>query len=306
MNNHRQNAFTLIELLVVIAIIAILAAILFPVFAQAKVAAKKTSLISNAKQFGLSELMYSGDADDVFSPSMTYNGEWAMRGFAVLCFPYIKNTGILMDPFTPAKITDNPFILNSQWGMPTRRDVSNACPSDINDVSACAMGVYNPASQAAITGGEHWGRSGVGGVNKDPATWMWSARHYKANAASMSQTAVARVAETLLITQSNTPDLMWQDDWNPDESYRYWSDAGSNLFGDANMSCAPAGRTGTAGVDAGVYSTSVYEPTTFPKGINVSVYCDGHAKAEAWIAMHSRTVSNGTVKYLKYAAPEIP
>jgi len=60
-----KKAFTLIELLVVIAIIAILAAILFPVFAQAKVAAKKTSAISNVKQIGTSIMLYMGDYDDM-------------------------------------------------------------------------------------------------------------------------------------------------------------------------------------------------------------------------------------------------
>ncbi len=60
-----RRAFTLIELLVVIAIIAILAAILFPVFAQAKVAAKKTAAISNQKQIMLGVLLYTGDHDDV-------------------------------------------------------------------------------------------------------------------------------------------------------------------------------------------------------------------------------------------------
>ena len=60
-----RRAFTLIELLVVIAIIAILAAILFPVFAQAKNAAKKTADLSNIKQIGLGTVMYAGDADDV-------------------------------------------------------------------------------------------------------------------------------------------------------------------------------------------------------------------------------------------------
>ncbi len=61
-----NRAFTLIELLVVIAIIAILAAILFPVFAQAKVAAKKAVAISNQKQISLALLLYTGDYDDTY------------------------------------------------------------------------------------------------------------------------------------------------------------------------------------------------------------------------------------------------
>ncbi len=61
-----RKAFTLIELLVVIAIIAILAAILFPVFAQAKEAAKKTTTLSNAKQLGTGMMLYAGDSDDLF------------------------------------------------------------------------------------------------------------------------------------------------------------------------------------------------------------------------------------------------
>ena len=61
-----KRAFTLIELLVVIAIIAILAAILFPVFAQAKEAAKKTSALSNIKQSGTSIIIYTNDYDDCF------------------------------------------------------------------------------------------------------------------------------------------------------------------------------------------------------------------------------------------------
>lgn len=63
---NRRSAFTLIELLVVIAIIAILAAILFPVFAQAKSAAKKTTDLSNQKQISLGIVMYGGDADDTY------------------------------------------------------------------------------------------------------------------------------------------------------------------------------------------------------------------------------------------------
>jgi len=69
-----RKAFTLIELLVVIAIIAILAAILFPVFAQAKVAAKATSSLSNNKQEALAAIMYAGDSDDTAPLDVTWGG----------------------------------------------------------------------------------------------------------------------------------------------------------------------------------------------------------------------------------------
>ena len=69
----RKSAFTLIELLVVIAIIAILAAILFPVFAQAKMAAKKTAALSNVKQMGTAAQIYLNDYDDLFPLGNVYN-----------------------------------------------------------------------------------------------------------------------------------------------------------------------------------------------------------------------------------------
>jgi len=97
-----KRAFTLIELLVVIAIIAILAAILFPVFAQAKAAAKKTQALSNAKQASLGILMYMGDSDDVFPVGSgcgwfyPQDGGWAWD-----TQPYIKSLPILRDPSDP-------------------------------------------------------------------------------------------------------------------------------------------------------------------------------------------------------------
>src|SRR3978361_155754 len=71
--NRLDGAFTLIELLVVIAIIAILAAILFPVFAQAKAAAKKVNSLSNQKQIGLATIMYAGDYEDIL-PETGWDG----------------------------------------------------------------------------------------------------------------------------------------------------------------------------------------------------------------------------------------
>jgi len=69
----RHKAFTLIELLVVIAIIAILAAILFPVFAQAKESAKRTSCLSNTKQINLGSMQYSQDYDDMIMIGYYYD-----------------------------------------------------------------------------------------------------------------------------------------------------------------------------------------------------------------------------------------
>lgn len=69
-----KKGFTLIELLVVIAIVAVLAAILFPVFARAKEAAKRTQCLSNVRQLGLAWAMYAGDVDEVCPPSYFEHG----------------------------------------------------------------------------------------------------------------------------------------------------------------------------------------------------------------------------------------
>lgn len=108
----KNSAFTLIELLVVIAIIAILAAILFPVFAQAKLAAKKTQSLSNLKQINTGVLMYAGDHDDTLPRTMdTSSGApetiswWAIHSYQEALNPYIKNGkgGIQTNGLAPSK-----------------------------------------------------------------------------------------------------------------------------------------------------------------------------------------------------------
>src|ERR1044071_4712638 len=102
---RQRRGFTLIELLVVIAIIAILAAILFPVFAQAREAARKTSCLSNMKQIGTSIMMYTQDYDETYpinnrsyplayyksggGQSGDYHNSWAKH-----LQPYLKNNKV--------------------------------------------------------------------------------------------------------------------------------------------------------------------------------------------------------------------
>jgi len=88
----KRFAFTLIELLVVIAIIAILAAILFPVFAQAREKARQTSCLSNEKQIGLGLLMYAQDYDETWVPGANWAPGGAVNAdWTGLIIPYIKN-----------------------------------------------------------------------------------------------------------------------------------------------------------------------------------------------------------------------
>ncbi|MFN8220716.1 MAG: prepilin-type N-terminal cleavage/methylation domain-containing protein [Fimbriimonadales bacterium] len=137
-----KKAFTLIELLVVIAIIAILAAILFPVFAQAKTAAKKAAAISNQKQIGNGLMMYMADSDDVFPrsddciPGSSLNPALKTRPFnpaGVGCtaapfynrfnhyawqkwiYPYVKNIDLFEHPGRKKLDVATSSCPNGQW-----------------------------------------------------------------------------------------------------------------------------------------------------------------------------------------------
>ncbi|HHX39443.1 MAG TPA: DUF1559 domain-containing protein [Armatimonadetes bacterium] len=87
-----RHGFTLIELLVVIAIIAILAAILFPVFARARENARKTNCASNLKQLGLAILAYAQDYDEMFPKYTLKNVPTDSNDWHEVIDPYIKNT----------------------------------------------------------------------------------------------------------------------------------------------------------------------------------------------------------------------
>lgn len=204
-----RKAFTLIELLVVIAIIAILAAILFPVFAQAKAAAKKTTTLSNTKQIGLANLMYSADYDDLIAMEMVPEPTTTTDGYngydhtwQNLVQPYTKNWNLFLDVATQWTHPDpinylDPFL---SFGMPAT--------SSIAGLSYFQDSYYTTLSGAYV-GGILAKFSGIGGVYND--VWFWGIQPYgspTAGAASMSTSSVSRAADNVLVSEADSPD-MW-------------------------------------------------------------------------------------------------
>jgi prepilin-type N-terminal cleavage/methylation domain-containing protein len=172
----RNKAFTLIELLVVIAIIAILAAILFPVFAQAKLAAKGTASLSNMKQLALANLMYANDYDDQFvacfiddtSPSPGWQLSWGMN-----VLPYIKSYGIFLDP------TDTTPVGTSY----------NSGPK----VSYIANGILQYGLD------NNWDFHGIINLNGNGGSTNW---HQNNN--TVSQTSISHIADTVMFATKTT------------------------------------------------------------------------------------------------------
>lgn len=137
-----KRGFTLIELLVVIAIIAILAAILFPVFAQAKLAAKKSVALNSVKEIGLGMNLYVNDSDDTTPIVFTVNGQGSVDVYQTMQ-PYIKN----MDLF-----------FSSEWTQTAGASVGGGSASCDN--TNTPAGYYVPSGNNAkrcVAYGYNWG-----------------------------------------------------------------------------------------------------------------------------------------------------
>ncbi len=111
MRRNRTTGFTLIELLVVIAIIAILAAILFPVFASAREKGRQTACASNEKQLGIAFVQYIQDYDEVY-PMYNVSGVNKGEGWAGMTYPYVKATGVYNCPDDLTKPTAGTYVVS--------------------------------------------------------------------------------------------------------------------------------------------------------------------------------------------------
>ncbi len=167
----RSAAFTLIELLVVIAIIAILAAILFPVFAQARGKARQASCLSNMKQWGLGFVMYAQDYDErgPIAGNENANLPYSLQSqWYFTIQSYIKNQGILRCPSDPSEQTtrDEPSVgirpaqasyLYNDW---LAQAFANPNPEPWNPFSLADF--VSPADTIVMTEGKMWGLANDG------------------------------------------------------------------------------------------------------------------------------------------------
>jgi prepilin-type N-terminal cleavage/methylation domain-containing protein/prepilin-type processing-associated H-X9-DG protein len=183
--NRKSQAFTLIELLVVIAIIAVLAAILFPVFARARENARKASCLSNLKQMGLAWTMYSQDYDEKAVPSGTQD----MKLDGTILWDGYHNFSATADDPNASDATKSPmypYMKNTQF---------TGCPS-ANSVAPDVWGTTNYGYNVIYIGGyggyvEGWATS----ITKLPGATLMPA----------SLASITRPSETVLFGDSGLP-----------------------------------------------------------------------------------------------------
>jgi len=155
----RSRGFTLIELLVVIAIIAILAAILFPVFARARENARRTSCLSNIKQFGLAVMQYVQDYDETYPPAAIKTTQtppdgyfWYNEGgnaywfWPQILYPYHKSTDMFYCPSSSVQSRHDDGSLRTEKAPHMGNYGTNSLIMPSNSKGKAMAAITSPAS----------------------------------------------------------------------------------------------------------------------------------------------------------------
>jgi prepilin-type N-terminal cleavage/methylation domain-containing protein/prepilin-type processing-associated H-X9-DG protein len=243
----KNSGFTLIELLVVIAIIAILAAILFPVFAQAREKARQTACLSNTKQMGLAVAQYIQDYDEMLPmggyDTAARNSRWYRD-----IYPYIKSVGVFSCPSET-------------------RDTINGVNTNFNPVyqAATATRPEGPSYNGAYAANGNWF-----GYGTSSAGASFPISEMKDSAGTFIICEAAQL-DSPKVTAAGSSDGLKPDNWNK-LATRY-----------ADYRCTPPSpRTSASqwshyGIDDANFNYSRRPVGRHNGGLNV-IYADGHAK----------------------------
>ena len=168
-NVSYRKGFTLIELLVVIAIIAILAAILFPVFARARENARRASCQSNLKQISLGILQYNQDYDEKFP---IVSGADLTLNWAVTVQPYLKSTQIMQCPSEPTAGDTNPYS-NGYTDYWINERINGANGVSLASFTATAVTIMNGDGQSSAATPLHVNPHGNASYNMCDGDLQW-------------------------------------------------------------------------------------------------------------------------------------
>jgi prepilin-type N-terminal cleavage/methylation domain-containing protein len=263
-NKMQRRAFTLIELLVVIAIIAILAAILFPIFAQARDAAKDTVTLSNVKQIGIANLMYASDNTDIFPLSWQDDGQdagtWTWQGAVQ---PYARNWSLFVHPKERGPSGTHAYWQRLQYfgalphseavGRNGFRTYRSNLGTLTNNRIVLAQGIMGA------------GTSGYRGYR--PGGWP-----------SVAQSQIANISDVVMVTEAGSWDML-MGIYGDEQPFSF---CGNNGVWNSSMSAYPGSF-----VYAGPFArktpvnnrTGVGSVCQFPQGRTTYVATDGSARS---------------------------